>query len=72
MGEYVININWGNSGRERSKTTPTAFLAGAAASAIAANDSFCKQVDSGEIIERFYEKVYEPREPFEFFFGRKN
>ena len=78
MGEYVININWSSGGREKSKTTPTAFLAGAAASAIAANDLFRNQTsngglaDSAGIIERFNEKVYEPRKPFEFFFGRKN
>ena len=79
MGEYVININWSRGGSSnKGNTTPTAFLAGAAASAIAANDLFRNQTsngglaDSAGIIERFNEKVYEPRKPFEFFFGRKN
>lgn len=78
MGEYVININWGNSGREKSKTTPTAFLAGAAATAIAANTLFKNEASSGGladsagIIERFYKQTDEPRPPREFFFGRKN
>lgn len=79
MGEYVININWngGKGSSSKGNTTPTAFLAGAAASAIVANDSFRNQTsngglaDSAGIIERFNEKVYEPRKPFEFFFGRK-
>ena len=80
MGEYVININWNGGGSGRSSkgnTTPTTFLAGAAASAIVANDLFRNQTSNGDladsagIIERFNEKVYEPRKPFEFFFGRK-
>ena len=78
MGEYVININWSRGGSSnKGNTTPTSFLAGAAASAIVANDSFRNQTsngglaDSAGIIERFNEKVYEPRKPFEFFFGRK-
>lgn len=78
MGEYVININWGSGGREKSKTTPTAFLAGAAATAIAANTLFKNEASSGGladsagIIERFYKQADEPRPPREFFFGRKN
>lgn len=72
MGEYVININWGNSGREKSKTTPTAFLAGATPTAIAANDSFRKQADSSGIKEQLHEKAREPQPPLQFFFGRKN
>lgn len=74
MGEYVININWSRGGSSsKTNTTPTSFLAGAAASAIVANDSFRNGglADSAGIIERFNEKVYEPRKPFEFFFGRK-
>lgn len=80
MGEYVININWsrgGSGSSNKGNTTPTAFLTGAAASAIVANDLFRNQTsngglaDSAGIIERFNEKVYEPRKPFEFFFGRK-
>lgn len=81
MGEYVININWSSGGREKSKTTPTAFLAGAAETAflagaadtaIAANTIFKNQADSSGIKEQLYEKAYEPRNPKEFFFGRKN
>lgn len=79
MGEYVININWGRGGSSnKGNTTPTSFLAGAAASAIAANTLFKSQASSGGladsagVIERFYEKAYEPRPPREFFFGRKN
>lgn len=80
MGEYVININWNGgkgSGDSKGNTTPTAFLAGAAATAVAANTVFKNQASSGGladsagIIEHFNEKVYEPRKPFEFFFGRK-
>ena len=43
MGEYVININWNGgkgSGSSKGNTTPTAFLAGAATTAIAANKLF--------------------------------
>lgn len=79
MGEYVININWSRGGGgSKGNTTPTSFLAGAAASAIAANTLFKSQsssgglADSAGVIERFYEKAYEPRPPREFFFGRKN
>lgn len=72
MGEYVININWSKGGREKSKTTPTAFLAGAAASAIAANTLFKSQADSSGIKEQLYEKAHEPQPPLQFFFGRKN
>lgn len=72
MGEYVININWSKGGGEKSKTTPTAFLADAAATATAANTSFKNQADSSGIKEQLYEKAYEPRNPKEFFFGRKN
>lgn len=72
MGEYVININWGNSGREKSKTTPTAFLAGSAATAIAANTAFKNQADSSGIKEQLHEKAREPQPPLQFFFGRKN
>ena len=72
MGEYVININWGSGGREKSKTTPTAFLAGAAATAIAANTAFKNQADSSGIKEQLHEKASEPQPPLQFFFGRKN
>ena len=72
MGEYVININWNKGGREKSKTTPTAFLTGATPTAIAANDSFRKQADSSGIKEQLHEKAYEPQSPLQFFFGRKN
>lgn len=72
MGEYVININWSGS-KSSNNTTPTAFLAGAAATAIAANDTFRKnQADSAGIKENVYEKANEPRNPLNFFFGRKN
>lgn len=74
MGEYVININWNGrkgNGNSKGKTTPTAFLAGAAATAIAANTLFKNQADSGGIKEQLYEKAYEPLNPKEFFFGRK-
>lgn len=72
MGEYVININWGNSGREKSRTTPTAFLSGAAATAIAANTIFKNQADSSGIKEQLHEKARESKPPLQFFFGRKN
>ena len=78
MGEYVININWnGGKGNDNSKgnTTPAAFLAGAATTAVAANTLFKKNGFSfidDNIRQRFSKKAYEPREPFEFFFGRKN
>lgn len=80
MGEYVININWnGGKGNDNSKgnTTPTAFLAGAATTAIAANTLFKSNGDSFHFIdenirERFSKKAYEPRNPKEFFFGRIN
>lgn len=72
MGEYVININWGNSGREKSRTTPTAFLTGAAATAIAANTIFKNQADSSGIKEQLHEKARESKPPLQFFFGRKN
>lgn len=78
MGEYVININWnGGKGNDNSKgnTTPAAFLAGAATTAVAANTLFKKNgfhfIDDN-IRERFSKKAYEPRPPREFFFGRKN
>lgn len=78
MGEYVININWnGGKGNDNSKgnTTPAAFLAGAATTAVAANTLFKKNgfhfIDDN-IRERFSKKAYEPRPPFEFFLGRKN
>lgn len=72
MGEYVININWSSGGREKSKTTPTAFLAGATLTAIAANTAFKNQADSSGIKEQLHEKAYEPQPPLQFFFGRKN
>ena len=75
MGEYVININWNGGGSGRSSkgnTTPTSFLAGAAASAIAANAIFKNQADSSGIKEQLHEKAYEPQPPLQFFFGRKN
>lgn len=78
MGEYVININWSGgkgSGDSKGNTTPTAFLAGAATTAIAANRLFKNGGFSfidDNIRERFSEKADEPRPPFEFFLGRKN
>lgn len=73
MGEYVININWSRGGSSnKSNTTPTAFLAGATLTAIAANDSFRKQADSSGIKEQLHEKAREPQPPLQFFFGRKN
>ena len=74
MGEYVININWsrGGGGGNKGNTTPTAFLAGATLTAIAANDSFRKQADSSGIKEQLYEKAHELQPPLQFFFGRKN
>lgn len=73
MGEYVININWSKGGSSsKSNTTPTAFIAGTAASAIAANTLFKNQADSSGIKEQLHEKAHEPRPAFEFFFGRKN
>lgn len=74
MGEYVININWSSGGREKSKTTPTAFLAGAAATAIAANTLFKNQADSSGLAETLHKGAVEPKDkpPVEFFFGRKN
>lgn len=72
MGEYVININWSGN-KSSNNTTPTAFLAGAASAAIIANDTFRKnQADSAGIKEDTYKKAYEPRNPSNFFFGRKN
>ena len=73
MGEYVININWNGgkgNGNNKGNTTPTAFLAGAAANTLFKKDGFSFIDDN--IRQRFSEKAYEPREPFEFFFGRKN
>lgn len=80
MGEYVININWNGgkgSGNSKGNTTPTAFLAGAATTAVAANTLFKNQASKGGFIddnirESFYKQAYEPRPPREFFFGRKN
>lgn len=76
MGEYIININWngGGSGGSKGNTTPTAFLAGAATTAIAANASFHKQADSSGIAETLHKGAAEPKDkkPIEFFFGRKN
>lgn len=73
MGEYVININWSRGGSSnKGNTTPTSFLAGATASAIAANTLFKNQADSSGIKEQLYEKAYEPKPPLQFFFGRKN
>lgn len=73
MGEYVININWSRGGSSnKGNTTPTAFLAGAAASAIAANTIFKNQADSSGIKEQLHEKAREPQPPLQFFFGRKN
>lgn len=73
MGEYVININWNKGGsKTQNKTTPTTFLVGAAATAIAANTLFKNQADSSGIKEQLHEKAYEPVNPVEFFFGRRN
>lgn len=77
MGEYVININWngGKGNSSKGNTTPTAFLAGAATTAVAANRLFKNDGFSfidDNIRERFSEKADEPRPPFEFFLGRKN
>ena len=78
MGEYVININWNGgkgNGNSKGNTTPAAFLAGAATTAVAANTLFKKDGFSfidDNIRERFSEKADEPRPPFEFFLGRKN
>ena len=80
MGEYVININWNGgkgNGNSKGNTTPTAFLAGAATTAVAANTLFKSNGDGFHFIddnirERFSKKAYEPRPPFEFFLGRKN
>lgn len=73
MGEYVININWSNGEREKSKTTPTAFFAGASANALFKNQADSNVIANGVgYTERYYEKAYERREPFNFFFGRVN
>ena len=73
MGEYVININWSRGGgSNKGNTTPTSFLAGAAASAIVANTLFKNQADSSGIKEQLHEKAREPQPPLQFFFGRKN
>lgn len=80
MGEYVININWNGgkgNGNSKGNTIPTAFLAGAGAGAGAATTLFKSNGDGFHFIddnirERFSKKAYEPRPPFEFFFGRKN
>lgn len=78
MGEYVININWNGgkgNGNSKGNTTPAAFLAGAATTAVAANTLFKKDGFSfidDNIRQRLSKKAYEPREPFEFFLGRKN
>ena len=73
MGEYVININWSKGGGgNKGNTTPTSFLAGAAASAIAANTLFKSKADSSGIKEQLHEKAREPQPPLQFFFGRKN
>lgn len=72
MGEYVININWSKGGsKTQNKPTPTTFLVGAADTAIAANTIFKNQADSSGIKETLHEQAYEPRNPVEFFFGRK-
>ena len=78
MGEYVININWNGgkgNGNSKGNTTPAAFLAGAATTAITANTLFKKNGFSfidDNIRQRFSEKADEPRPPFEFFLGRVN
>ena len=78
MGEYVININWNGgkgNGNSKGNTTPAAFLAGAATTAVAANTLFKKDGFSfidDNIRQRFSEKADEPRPPLEFFLGRKN
>ena len=75
MGEYVININWSRGGSSnKGNTTPTSFLAGAAATAIAANTAFKNQADSSGIVETLHKGAVEPKDkpPVEFFFGRKN
>lgn len=73
MGEYVININWSRGGSSsKTNTTPTSFLAGAAATAITANTLFRNQADSSGIKEQLHEKAREPQPPLQFFFGRKN
>ena len=79
MGEYVININWGGGkGNANSKgnTTPTAFLAGAATTAVAANTLFKSNGGfsflDDNIRERSSKKGDEPKDPFEFFLGRIN
>lgn len=66
MGEYVININWSGgkgNGNSKGNTTPTAFLAGAATTAVAANRLFKNNggfsfIDDN-VRERSSEKAYE-------------
>lgn len=75
MGEYVININWSRGGgSSKGNTTPTAFLADAATTAITANTLFKNQADSSGIVETLHKGAVEPKDkpPVEFFFGRKN